>query len=46
MKRRIHAVSLAATVESLSRFTPGIPLVAIARGSPGSGIAALAGLLE
>ena len=39
------AVALDATLETLSRHTASIPLVAIARGSPQAGVARLAALL-
>jgi dethiobiotin synthetase len=38
-------VTLDATLETLSRHAPGIPLVGIARAAPRSGVARLAGLL-
>lgn len=39
-------VTLESTLESLSRFTAGIPVVTIARGSPQGGIARLGSLLS
>jgi len=39
-------VALDATLESLSRHVAGIPVLAIARGSPRAGVARLAGLLS
>ena len=39
-------VALDATLETLARHAAGIPLVAIARGSPQAGVARLAGLLS